>query len=375
MASIRYRKRGSKGSWSYEIRDKGQTLAHGSHFKTKKEAIIEAEEIAQKIRLGGRLSKDMTLVSLFQEWLELKIFPSNRSDSTKRKYVSRKKVIVELFGEQKISLIRGSDYQKAMNVYGGRVGRDTLRKLHNNIRSAVKMALMDKIMIDDFTENVELHPSVKEQNSEDKYLHSEEDYFTVLEELRKRFDYFKSLVPFILYFLFVTGLRFGELMGLVKADVDIERCGVYTYRRYNTVLHEFVPPKNKTSVRFVPMKKKDIDLVLELIHLQEKVNKELELDNSEGLIFQHFSYKYGLPLTDTVNKYLKEMLESLEIYPLITTKGARHTYGSYLWHCGIDLGVIAKVLGHKDISMLVEVYGHTLEEKIDEEFGRIRLLK
>ena len=146
MASIRYRKRGSKGSWSYEIRDKGQTLAHGSHFKTKKEAIIEAEEIAQKIRLGGRLSKDMTLVSLFQEWLELKIFPSNRSDSTKRKYVSRKKVIVELFGEQKISLIRGSDYQKAMNVYGGRVGRDTLRKLHNNIRSAVKMALMDKIL-------------------------------------------------------------------------------------------------------------------------------------------------------------------------------------------------------------------------------------
>ena len=115
--------------------------------------------------------------------------------------------------------------------------------------------------------------------------------------------------------------------------------------------------------------------MLELIHLQEKVNKELELDNPEGLIFQHFSYKYGLPLTDTVNKYLKEMLESLEIYPLITTKGARHTYGSYLWHCGIDLGVIAKVLGHKDISMLVEVYGHTLEEKIDEEFDRIRLLK
>ena len=60
---------------------------------------------------------------------------------------------------------------------------------------------------------------------------------------------------------------------------------------------------------------------------------------------------------------------------MLTTKGARHTFGSYLWHCGIDLGVIAKVLGHKDISMLIEVYGHTLEEKVDEEFERIRLLK
>lgn len=46
--------------------------------------------------------------------------------------------------------------------------------------------------------------------------------------------------------------------------------------------------------------------------------------------------------------------------------------GSYLWHKGFDLGVIAKILGHKDISMLVEVYGHTLEEKIFEEFNQIR---
>ncbi|ELW73127.1 integrase/recombinase, phage associated protein, partial [Streptococcus thermophilus MTCC 5460] len=47
-------------------------------------------------------------------------------------------------------------------------------------------------------------------------------------------------------------------------------------------------------------------------------------------------------------------------------------YGSYLWHKGFDLGVIAKILGHRDISMLVEVYGHTLEEKIFEEFNQIR---
>ena len=65
-------------------------------------------------------------------------------------------------------------------------------------------------------------------------------------------------------------------------------------------------------------------------------------------------------------------INELDIYPIITTKGARHTYGSYLWHKGFDLGVIAKILGHRDISMLVEVYGHTLEEKIFEEFNQIK---
>ncbi len=68
------------------------------------------------------------------------------------------------------------------------------------------------------------------------------------------------------------------------------------------------------------------------------------------------------------------MLIELEIFPIISTKGARHTYGSYLWHNGIDLGVIAKILGHKDISMLVAVYGHTLEEKISEEFMAVKSL-
>lgn len=43
-------------------------------------------------------------------------------------------------------------------------------------------------------------------------------------------------------------------------------------------------------------------------------------------------------------------------------------------HNQIDLGVIAKILGHKDISMLVEVYGHTLQEKINDEFENIRKL-
>ena len=375
MTNIRYRKRGTTGLWSYEVREKGQTVAHGSRFRTKKEAIVEAEKIAQKLRLGGRLTKDMTLVSLYQEWLELKILPSNKSELTKQKYIARKKIIIELFGDEEISSIRGSDYQRALNKYGERVGRDVLRRFHNGIKSALRMAIADKLMIDDFTKDVELYPGVKEQETNEKYLHSEEEYFVVLVELRKRFDYFKSIVPFVLYFLFVTGMRFGELMALTPDELDFENNRIYTYRRYNTLLKKFVPPKNKTSIRYVPLKEGDMAFLRELVSLQERVNKELGLNNSDRLVFQHFSYKYGVPLTDTVNKYLREMLEDLEIEPLITTKGARHTYGSYLWHCGIDLGVIAKVLGHKDITMLIEVYGHTLEEKIDAEFDRIRSLK
>ena len=68
------------------------------------------------------------------------------------------------------------------------------------------------------------------------------------------------------------------------------------------------------------------------------------------------------------------ILTRLNTSPIITTKGARHTYGGFLWHNQIDLGVIARILGHKDISILVEVYGHTLQEKINDEFDNVRKL-
>ena len=59
---------------------------------------------------------------------------------------------------------------------------------------------------------------------------------------------------------------------------------------------------------------------------------------------------------------LKDNSISLRLYILLASNGTKE----------FDLGVIAKILGHRDISILVEVYGHILEEKIFEEFNQIR---
>ncbi len=92
------------------------------------------------------------------------------------------------------------------------------------------------------------------------------------------------------------------------------------------------------------------------------------------MVFQHFGYPNSVPSTNGTNKVLRCIVQEMNIEPVITTKGARHTYGSFLWHRGYDLGIIAKILGHKDISMLIEVYGHTLEEKIALEYTSIKEL-
>ncbi|HHA7469194.1 TPA: tyrosine-type recombinase/integrase [Streptococcus pneumoniae] len=374
MAYIEYKQRGKKRLWSFSIRERSKSLLHKSGFKTKREAKIEAEKVLHKLNTGSVLSSSMTLSELYNEWLDLKILPSNRSVVTKKKYLMRKKVIERLFGNKPVSQIKPSEYQKIMNEYGETVSRNFLGRLNSCIRASIQMAIADKVIIEDFTAYVELFSSKSGQKVEEKYLHAESDYQKVLVYLKNKFDYQKSIVPYVIYFLFKTGMRFSELIALTWDEVDELNEQLKTYRRYNTAIHKFTPPKNNTSIRLVPITSDMLSLLKTLKILQLKTNKELNIDNENNLIFQHFGYVYDVPDIATVNKAIKVMLKELQIFPLITTKGARHTYGSNQWHNNIDLGVIAKILGHKDISMLIDVYGHTLEEKISEEFMAVKSL-
>lgn len=38
------------------------------------------------------------------------------------------------------------------------------------------------------------------------------------------------------------------------------------------------------------------------------------------------------------------------------------------------MGVVAKILGHKDIQMLIKAYGHTMTERIDKEFKEVEFI-
>ena len=372
MASARYRQRGKKKLWLVEIRQGDKTLNSKSGFRTKKDAQKYAEPILQKIRNGNTLRPDMTLVDLYQEWLDLKIIPSSRQQTTINKFILRKKIIKKYFGNKKVSEIKPSDYQKAMNEYGNHINRNGLGRLNNDIHNAISMAIADKVLIDDFTINVELYSTKVAQTVDDKYLQSEADYNAVIDFITQKLDYHKSVVPYVIYFLFRTGMRYAELIALTWKDIDFDKSVLKTYRRYNTGTHKFVPSKNKTSIRTVPIDEKSLIILKSLQDQQKRINKELGMANDINFVFQHNALRYDIPLIESVSKAIKEMLKSLNIKPLLSTKGARHTYGSVLLHRGIDMGVVARLLGHKDISMLIEVYGHTLQERVEQEYLEVR---
>lgn len=375
MASIKYYQRGKKRLWNYQIRERGETLAFQSGFPTKREAELEGNPLLNKINQGNSINKNMTLAELYQNYYDLKILSSNRSEQTLKKYRYYKTLIERLFPNEKISKIKPSEYQKKMNLLGQSVSHDVLRRLTVVIHKSIILAQTDKLLVDDFTLGIELFSKIEKQASEEKFIHSEKEYQEILNYLKSKMNYQRSVIPHILYFLFNTGMRYGEAMALTWKEIDWEKQVIKTHQRYNTVIWKFVPSKNKTSIRSVPVNMELLNVLKELQLLQNQFNASLGIINKHHFIFQHYGLKNDVPTVAATNKALKVILKNLNISPLITTKGARHTYGSILLLRGVSREVVAKILGHTDITMLNQVYGHLLKEQADDEFEKIKEMK
>ncbi|HGD1699697.1 TPA: helix-turn-helix domain-containing protein [Streptococcus agalactiae] len=158
-----------------------------------------------------------------------------------------------------------------------------------------------------------------------------------------------------------------------KSDDDnFEDLEIKTYRRFSGDKGTFSPPKTKTSIRTIPISQ---SLALTLRRLkddQQVMLKNLKIVNINNQIF--YDYRYGVSSNSAINKSLRNVLHLLNIDSKMTAIGARHTYGSYLLAKGVDIWVVARLMGHKDITQLLETYGHVLTEVINKEYETVRSL-
>ena len=115
-------------------------------------------------------------------------------------------------------------------------------------------------------------------------------------------------------------MRYAELVALTWEEIKFSEGVIYTYRRYNTKKHQFVPPKNKTSIRFIPINDECADILKQLKSEQEHNNQFLGIKNTKNLVFQHYGLSDFVPHSATTNKAIKKILIELDI-PIITNYG------------------------------------------------------
>lgn len=149
----------------------------------------------------------------------------------------------------------------------------------------------------------------------------------------------------IFMLLFYSGMRIGELLALTGEDVDMDENAISVSKTYHRIDKKdyITTPKTVNSKRTVCM--------------PERVMKELEkYIGSLGKKYRSRQRIFSVTSKTIRNAFIK-YTEAAGL-PHIRIHDLRHSHASYLINLGVKPMVIKERLGHGNIQVTLNVYGH-----------------
>jgi integrase len=349
MASFRKLSTG----WEYRVSYKGDDGKYhrkvGKGFKTKAEATQAAAQTELDIRHPEFKAKEISLADFVEQWAEIYKHPHVK-ERTWQKYKVVFNNVKKYFGNTAIAKITPQAYQEVFNEMSKRYTQETLKNLHVPIKSAVKVAIRDHILSQDFTDGAIIKSAVENMPLREKFL-EEQEYLHVIEVTQKRLD---TPSYFFIYLVAMTGMRFSEALGVTWDDIDLKNKTLSVNKTFDqTYTHDFTTTKNIGSNREIPLSDSTIKILKEY-------KKNFWIENNQNRLIMDIS-------SNAVNKSLRHIVgRKVHVHSL------RHTYASFLISKQIELISISKILGHKDLTITLEVYAHQLETLKEKNHNEVR---
>lgn len=347
MAYFRKRANGWEYRISYKVGNGKYKQVSKSGFKTKSLAQLAANKAELELAKGFSVDKEITLCDYFKKWYKIHKKP-RISIGTSKHYETAQKAIAKYFKETKIINLKPSEYQAIINEMGTHYQKSTLKLIHTKLKTCLKYAVADGIIAVNPAELITINSTKETTNPKEKFLEIKE-YQKLIEETKTEPFKYRNLQ---LYLLAVTGMRYGESLGLTWDDIDFKNGIIDINKTWNTYTNNgFAPTKNKQSIRKIPIDNDTIKLLVQYKQLTD--NDRLFTSSASAYL----------------NKRIKHIVgRSVHIHSL------RHTYVSYLLHNGIEVITISKLIGHKDVTITLNTYSHLLQEKEDTDYQKIKKL-
>ena len=160
-----------------------------------------------------------------------------------------------------------------------------------------------------------------------------------------------------------TGLRIGELLALTWEDVDLQK-GIICVSKschdswengeYFKVIDE---PKTESSMRIIPFPKQLLPRLKEL----KKLTKNGYVIGGECV--------HGAQVR-SYQKTFETLLKKLKI-PHKGFHSLRHTFATRALECGMDVKTLSEILGHKNPTVTLKRYVHSMLEHKAEMMNRV----
>lgn len=155
-----------------------------------------------------------------------------------------------------------------------------------------------------------------------------------------------------------SGLRIGELIALQWSDIDLEK-GILTVSKSchdskgGLVIDE---PKTQSSRRIIPLPKQ----LLPILKALKKRSNSPFVVSANGKHVAVRSYQRSFEL----------LLKKLHI-PHKGFHSLRHTFATRALECGMDVKTLSEILGHKNPTVTLNRYAHSLMEHKRDMMNRL----
>ena len=364
----------------------------------------EKEENLVRDQLDGiksYIAGEWTLNQLFDRYMGTK---SEIRGSTRNNYLcTYERYVRDSLGNKKLSMIKYSDilyfYNKLLAERELHIG--TIEYIQRLIHPAFELAVRDNIIRNNPSHGV-LQMLKKDKSNLRSYIR----HALTIEQQREFLSYVEEhplyyrLKP-LYTFLFGTGCRIGEVVGLRWEDVDMEERMIninhsvfYWGGKRNKTGQPWIVnrPKTEAGYRNIPM----VEPVYKAL-IEEKARQQEEgifcttqIDDLKGFIFCNRFCEIYIP--EAINRQIKRVVERHNaeeeviaarenrkpiLIPYFTCHHMRHTFCSRLCESETNIKVIQSVMGHKDIQTTLDIYAEVTDRKkresLEDLFGNMKL--
>lgn len=340
------------GRWVCEI-----TLEDHSrksyYFKTEKEALAKQRqalnELAQGILATG---PQQTLKQFLEYWLEDVYKMSVRVTTYRNARILVYKHLIPGLGHFKLQKLTAQHVQSfyAKKLKEGTVA-SRVKSIHTALHTALEHARRMKLVSINVSSDVEL----PQQKMPEKQPLTPEQARSLLQHVKEH------RLEGLLTLALATGMREGELLGLRWSDVDLEKGRLLVSRTMTYVTgYGFVEgePKTKKGKRNILLP----EFVVETLkrHRMSQLEKRLAAGADwidRNLVFPNDRGDFVFSSTLLRNFYTVLVEAGL---PRIRFHDLRHSAATILLSMGVQGKVVQELLGHSNISITMDVYGHVL---------------
>ena len=325
------------GSWTlqyYENRWDG-TRVHKKKrgFKTKREALEWKKE-----NTGLASALDLTL----EDFTE--IYFNNKKNELKERTILMKKDVIKAhiipyFGRKQMNDIKASDVINWKNCIMDKGYSDAYLRLIQNQLTALFTHACKVYDLPEAKNPCKKVPKMGNYDPKKLNFWTREEYELFLKQLEP-----DSRFYVIFETLYWTGMREGELLALTMGDIDVVNHQINidkTYYRRNGE-DMITPPKTKNSIRTIDVPE---FLIIELKEYMDRIYDLKDDDRIFPIVAEAIQHKLRREIA-------KGGLKKIRVHDF------RHSHCADLVNQHIEPLVIKERLGHKDIKITLNTYGH-----------------